>query len=133
MITNAILRLINVLHLLFVSFVLITPITNCNYFLSLHVIVIPFLVLHWVLNNNMCAISVIEKELRKTIYGQSADLNDCLTCKLIEPVYDFKGNNERMSNVIYTIVWLVWTISLSKLIMKCYVGDIRDYMGFFEM
>ena len=112
---------------------MITPITDCNYFLSLHSIIIPFLVFHWMINNNMCVISVLEKSIGESVYGKDYKKDDCFSCRLIEPVYDFKNNNEHMSNFIYSIVLIVWLISMSKLVHKCYIGNITKYMDFFKL
>jgi len=83
------LKLVTLLHTLFVIFVVITPFTNSTYLLFLHFVVIPFIIIHWLLNNNTCALTLMEKKLRKELYKIEDD-NECFTCKLIEPVYDFK-------------------------------------------
>ncbi|AYV76916.1 MAG: hypothetical protein Barrevirus3_36, partial [Barrevirus sp.] len=111
------------------------PFTNMNYFLMLHAIFLPFIMLHWVCNDNTCVLTVIEKSLRKKIYGENnKDVEDsCITCKLIEPVYDFRKNYATFSTIIYTITIILWLISVSKLAYKYNVGEISSYEDLFTI
>lgn len=65
LINKSILVLITVLHLIIVLFIIITPFTNSNYLLLLYVITVPFIILHWVMNNNTCSLTVAEKYIRQ--------------------------------------------------------------------
>lgn len=112
---DLILQLIVVLHFLFVLFVVLTPFIGNNYFLILHVIVIPFMMAHWVMNDNNCALTLMEKKIRHQLYGEEPDPNDCFTYNIIAPVYDFKKNNHEMSHVIYIVTIALWCYSVYKL------------------
>src|SRR4029079_13391473 len=111
---DILLKIITLLHVIFVIFVVVTPFVNSNYFLFVHAIFIPFLLLHWVCNDNTCILTIVERKLRKEL-GQNYDENDCITCRLIEPVYDFRKNYKTFSIIIYTITILLWLISVGKL------------------
>ena len=129
---DILLKLITFLHVIFVLFVVVTPFTNSNYFLFVHAIFIPFLLLHWILNNNTCMLTIVERKLRKEL-GKNTDENDCFTCKLIEPIYDFSKNYKTFSIIIYTITILLWLISLGKLVWKYKNNQITSYKDLFKI
>lgn len=115
MMNDLLLYLIVVLHFMFVLFVVLTPFIGNNYFLILHVIVVPFMMAHWYMNDNNCALTMMEKKLRKNLYGIEPDPNDCFTYNLIAPVYDFKKNNDDMSTIIYLVTIALWGYALLRL------------------
>lgn len=115
MINNVLLDLIVLLHLIFVLFIVITPFIGNNYFLILHAIVVPFMMAHWYMNDNNCALTLMEKRIRTAINGSPPDPNDCFTYNLIAPVYDFKKNNSDFTIFIYLITIALWSVSLYKL------------------
>jgi hypothetical protein len=106
-------------------FVVVTPFTNSNYFLFLHVIIIPFMMFHWVLNDNTCFLTLVEKYLR-TQAGQNIKNEDCFTCRLIEPIYDFEKDNKTLSDIIYIITIFLWVLSFTKLYNKYTNGEISS-------
>ena len=108
----------------------VTPFTNSNYFLLLHAIFVPFLILHWICNDNTCILTIIERKLRKEIYGK-VDEDECITCKLIEPVYDFRKNYKTFTILIYAITILLFLISSGKLYYKYSIGEIRNFRDLF--
>ncbi len=60
-INESILLLISVLHVMVILFVVCAPFSNSNYLLIMHLIIIPFILLHWYINNNNCSLTAIEK------------------------------------------------------------------------
>jgi hypothetical protein len=124
------LYLIKILHILLVLFIIISPFLNINFILALHFIIVPFIILHWILNDNKCALTLIEKNIRNRIYGDENDNNDCFTCKLIEPIYDFKSDYETMSHIIYIITISLWIITSTKLYLKYRCGEIKSFESF---
>lgn len=114
MTNTIILKFITLIHSLIVVFVLLTPFFGSNQLLILHSITIPFIVLHWIVNQTTCAITLTERLMRRKLFGNdSAD--DCISCKIIQPVYDFKMNNSSNIKLIYLIAGILWTISMSRL------------------
>jgi|SaaInlStandDraft_3_1057020.scaffolds.fasta_scaffold41836_1 hypothetical protein len=111
------LQLINIIHVLFIFFVLIIPFTGNNSMLFIHSITIPFMVFHWILNTNKCALSELEKKIRKSSSINSDEIKDedCFTCRIINPIYDFKKNNVDMDKLLYLITLFVWLWGLIKL------------------
>lgn len=59
------LKLISVIHISLICFIVIVPFTNSNYLLMMHAMIVPFIIFHWVLNNNMCALTLVEKKLKR--------------------------------------------------------------------
>lgn len=78
------------------------------------------------LNDNTCVLTTIEKKIRENM-GQKDD-GKCFTCKLIEPVYDFKDNNSEYSALIYGLTISLWLISCCKL-----KSNVRKFNDFFKI
>lgn len=119
------LKAITFAHVVFVFFVILVPFIGSNYLLLLHSIFIPFIILHWICNDNTCVLTVVEKKLRKDLYGEEGD---CITCQLIEPVYDFRKNNKNFSLIIYALAVLLWGISVGKLYYKFSCGEVKSFI-----
>lgn len=126
------LRLIQVLHIIFILFVMLAPFVNSNYFLTLHAIFIPFMISHWICNDNTCCLTLVERNIKKRLDPNYTD-NDCFTCQLIEPVYDFKKNYKEYTVMIYTITILLWMVSVSKLYNRYKSGSITKYKDFLKI
>ena len=62
-----ILKIFTLLHILFLVFVLVSPFSNINYLLLLHSIFVPFMMVHWVANDNTCAITTAERLVKKNL------------------------------------------------------------------
>lgn len=125
------LKIITLSHILLVLFVVLTPFIGSNYFLLLHAIFVPFMMIHWICNDNTCILTVIEKKIRKSIHGDKYKQDDCITCKLIEPVYDFRKNYKTFSVIIYSLTTLLWVISAGKLYCKYKSGQIKSIVDLF--
>lgn len=124
--TCTILTLIQLLHILYILFVVITPFTNNIFFLSMHLIFIPFMMLHWICNENTCALTLMEQTMRYKMYG-TTDKNMCFTAKLIEPVYDFKKNHDEFSTAIYLLTIILWLITVRNLYNKYKNNELGEY------
>lgn len=62
--SNIVANIIWFIHLIFIILVLIVPFSNSPYLLMMHSIFIPFMILHWVTNNDTCVLTTIEKTAR---------------------------------------------------------------------
>lgn len=112
-------------HFIIVCLVIGVPFFGNNYLLFMHSICVPFMMLHWLMNDNTCVLSLIEIELRKKL-NLSTDKKQCFTCQLINPIYDFKANNEKWTEYIYIITTSLWFISLYKLYSMYERGEISN-------
>jgi hypothetical protein len=126
------LHLIVLLHILFIIFVILAPFSNIKYLLVMHAITVPFMLLHWITNNNTCALTLIERNVRKHLYGSSHSDSDCFSCRLIEPVYDF-ANNMGSSNVFFYITTItLWLITIYNIRQKFLSGEISSFYDLFR-
>jgi hypothetical protein len=128
-----VLRTITLLHIIFLLFVIVTPFTNSNYFMLLHSIFIPFLLLHWALNDNTCALTIVERYTRKQLYGTAYEDDDCITCRLIEPVYNFNNDHDQFNKLIIFATLMLWSVSMYKLYLKYKSGEINSWKHLFIM
>ncbi len=127
------LKLITLVHIMLVLFVVIVPFTSSHYFLMLHAMFVPFMIVHWLLNNHMCALTLVEKFIRKRVYKEGYEKEDCITCKLIEPIYDFNNDTELMAKVVYGITIGLWFISSGKLVCKYKSGEFSSVKEMFML
>lgn len=124
------LKSITIIHILLILFVTLVPFFNDNFLLLLHIMIVPFILLHWLMNDNNCSLTLIEKSLRKKLYG-SSDLT-CFTCQLIEPVYDFNKNFDRMTKILYIVTISLIILSTYKMYNKYKLGEIKTILDLFD-
>jgi hypothetical protein len=127
LLNDTILTLITVLHLIVIIFIVATPFTNSNYLMSLHAILVPFIIFHWWLNNNTCSLTVAEKFIRQQAYGEEVKEDDCFTYKFIAPIYDFNKNYDSYSTFTYIFTFTLWGITLYNLSWKYKTGEIQNF------
>lgn len=114
--------IIVLLHVGFLLFVTLGPNSNNNYSIFLHFITIPFLMLHWILDNKTCAIVIMEKMARK-LFGHPCESKDCVSAQLIFPIYELPKNHPRYAKSIYFI-------SISLMAMSGFMLYSRYEQGF---
>ncbi len=127
LINDTILLLINVLHLIVILFVIASPFSNSNYLLFMHAIVVPFILLHWILNNNTCSLTVAEKYIRSKTYGVDANEDECFTYQFIAPIYDFNKNYDSFSYFTYTLTIGLWVVTMYNLYGRVQEGKINSW------
>jgi len=123
MLDEVILKLIMLCHYAIILCVVGIPFTSNNYLLVMHFICVPFMMGHWYMNDNTCALTMIEIELRRKL-GYNVNKDECFTCQLIEPVYDFKANNKEWETYLYVISTCLWLITTYKLFSMYARGEI---------
>lgn len=125
-----IIRLIQIIHFCVILSVLLVPFTNSNYFLMLHSVFIPFMILHWLTNNNTCVLTTAEKYLKNADTPEKEE--ECFTCKLINPIFDFTKDNEKLTRYIYIITIGMWLLSVLKLSLKYKNNEIKKFKDLFK-
>jgi hypothetical protein len=125
------LKLISGIHIIFICFVVFAQFFDSNYILFIHSIIMPFIMFHWLLNNNMCALTLLETKLREKITGNVNNKKECISCKIIEPIYDFKNNYADRAKFIYGATTTLWIISLIRLYFRYKRGFIKTYHDLF--
>lgn len=99
---------IRLIHALVVAFFVLAPFTNNQQILTMHLILVPFLLLHWVTNQSVCALT----ELEKILCGKQ---HDCETFmgKIMGPIYTFQTPENEDAFVWYGLIAL-WLFTLYK-------------------
>lgn len=120
-------KVIQSVHILLMVMIIYIPFTNSPYLLMLHALFIPFLWLHWLTNNDTCVLTMLEKKLK------GVEDDECFTCQLINPIFNFKKSNQDASKMIYTITIGLWLISVGKLAYKISIGEIKDIRDLFML
>ena len=128
---DIIVKIVSFIHIIYILFVVATPFTTSTYFLLLHAVTVPFMIAHWLCNDNTCVLTIIERKLRGM--EKDKDDNDCFTCKLIEPVYDFNKNYKTFSALIYVLVVSLWLVSAGKLYCGYRSGAISSLEDLFTI
>lgn len=121
--------IIAILHITFLIFMVAIPFTTSNYFLMMHVIIVPFVVMHWVCEQSICAVSMAEKKIRK----MCGDESGCISCDIVEPVYNFEKNHRSMSVWIYGTAIGFWFLSIYGLVTKYNNGGIVKMKDMFRV
>lgn len=75
-------KFVRVLHYLFMAFMVLTPFVGNELMLSYHFITVPFLLLHWIMNNDTCALTLMESKLLGLPEAQT------FTGSVIKPIYN---------------------------------------------
>lgn len=97
--------LVKLAHLLLLLFVISVPLcSNSVYFLILHSLFIPLMCLHWYLNNDVCALTEMEKFLTN-----KKNNKDTFIGSILGPVYEPKSDD------VLKITLVLWMITLYKL------------------
>ena len=102
-------HIIGLIHYLLIVFIIGTPFFGSEYFMSLHLVIIPFIMLHWITNQSVCALTELEKLIKgekdddKTFFGQ-----------VVGPVYKFRTQGDE-NTFLWTLLIGLWLISLYKL------------------
>jgi len=115
--------LIQIIHILVILFIFLTPLFESEYMLTLHMVLIPFIMLHWLTNQTVCALTEIEKMVR----GEASD-EGTFFGKLMTPIYKSESFIGRLAAPFHTFkdedeekraVWigliLLWIITLLRL------------------
>lgn len=104
---NALLaNLVKLLHVLFIAWVVITPFTHSKPLLVLHLIIVPFLWLHWAVNDDTCALTILECKLR------GVDSSRSFFHRLVSPVY--KISNADAKSMAWAASVVLWLLTARK-------------------
>lgn len=83
-------------HFILVLFVILAPVSKMPSILIIHITFCMSLIIHWINNNDVCSLSVLESKLRGLDYTQS------FTHKFIGPVYNI--SKKSWTKILYVIV-----------------------------
>lgn len=116
--------IIRLVHTLILLFITTAPFLGGEYYLSIHFLVIPFILIHWLTNQTICALTEMEKLVRgtrddeQTIFGQIFTpiyKSETFIGKLVRPIFEFK-DEDMEKRVVWVGIILLWLITLVRLI-----------------
>lgn len=96
-----------------------------------NIIIIPFIILHWYMNNNKCILTLAENTFRKNSYNDNEQ--DGFIDKLILPIYDFNKNHIDMSLILYLIMFLALIGSSSHLFYNYKIGKFNGVKDLYDL
>ena len=96
--------IIRIIHIILILMTLLIPFFGNTMLRTMYFISIPFLFIHWITNNDVCVLSIIEKIVRGL-----DDNENCFMCNLLSPV--FKINHLSMSYIMYIVTFLLWVLN----------------------
>ncbi len=96
--------IIKLIHLLFIMFIILVPlISSDSYILFLHLLAIPTMMFHWLLNSDKCILTEIEKRITKR--------NDTFIGSVLGPIYSPQPHNIRVTCVV------LWFMTFNKFLI----------------
>lgn len=122
---------IKFIHLLVVLYVVLTPFINIKFLLGTYLFLIPVMIIHWICNDNTCILTSIEKKIRQES-GDYTD-NNCFTCKIIDPIYNFNDNSDIYSVITYVSTICLWLYSIYVVIGKIKNKEISKFDDMFRI
>jgi hypothetical protein len=104
MLSNSVIAsIIKLCHWGLILFILLAPILGSEMLLTYHTIIIPGILIHWLTNNNMCSLTLLESKLTNTPTDKT------FIGKILFPF--FEVNNY----AIYAIIIGLWLFSIYRL------------------
>jgi len=102
-------ELVRLIHILFVLFVVLVPFTNNEFWLTIHFIIVPFVMLHWLTNQSVCAFTELEKMLRGTTEDSETFIG-----QIVGPIYTFQSQGQE-NMFVWFITIVLWLVTVYKL------------------
>ena len=97
--------IVKIIHLLFVLFVLVAPFSTNRKILDFYIVLIPFLFLHWITNNDTCAFTELEKFLTNKQKNE-----DTFIGSIVSPIFKITNRD------YYLITIVLFLIALNNLL-----------------
>jgi hypothetical protein len=113
------------------------PFIGNEYLLSLHLLIVPFIMLHWLTNQTVCALTELEKLVRggcedgDTIFGQIMTpiyKDESFIGRIIAPIHTFEDADAEKRAVWIGLICL-WVITLARLWPTGFRQLRRDFEG----
>ena len=121
--------IIKLIHWLVFLFIILTPFFGNDYLMTMHLLVVPFIMLHWATNQSVCALTEIEK----LVTGAARD-EETFFGKVVGPIYKFKTQKEENLFVwtAMTTLWFVTFVRLQKTDFAHLRADIAAVQAMFR-
>lgn len=130
---------VQIIHILVRMFILLTPFIGDQYFLSMHAVTIPFVMLHWYTNQTVCALTEMEKFVSgkkddDTFFGQifvPIYKNESFIGTILKPVYTVRDKDEE-KRLVWIGLTFLWFITLYRLSQSDF-GYLRSEIARFTL
>jgi|APGre2960657444_1045066.scaffolds.fasta_scaffold05712_2 hypothetical protein len=99
--------LVRAIHLGFIAWMIYAPFSGIDEFLVLHVIIVPFLMLHWLTSSSGCFLTLLEKNMR----GLGTD-NESFIHSIVAPIYVI--DDASLKYVVMAATLGLWAVSLRR-------------------
>lgn len=100
--------IIFILHIITLIFAIIAPFSNDSTLLSFYIMILPFVMSHWIIDMDACVFTFLEM----CLFKKSA--SECYTNKFLKPIY--RINNRTGYTYYYIIGIILWLIALYRLV-----------------
>jgi hypothetical protein len=114
--------IIRLIHWALVLFILVVPFFGSEYYLTIHLLIVPFIVLHWLTNQSVCALTEIEKFMT----GKEED-DETFFGKVMGPIYKFHSRKDE-DLFLYGLMTVLFTITFIKLQRLGFVQLKEDFV-----
>lgn len=95
------------LHLALVAFMVLAPFSASRAVLVAHLVLTPFLWLHWLLNSDACALTLLEQQLRGGVPATQTFMH-----ALVSPVY--RPSDAGVRALSWAASVLLWLVTLAR-------------------
>ena len=109
--------LIWVLHAAYIAFMALAPFSSSRTLLVMHALTTPALWVHWLLNDDQCALTMLEKAVR----GVGDDRS--FFHALVSPVYKVRDADVRAACWVASAA--LWAVTMSKVTWRDVVEELR--------
>ena len=99
--------IIRYFHVALIMFMIMIPFSKNINLIRLHLILIPFLIAHWLTNNDTCALTELEKYLSNKTCNY-----DTMIGSIVGPVFKLENADQISRYLVYTGSILLWSVSL---------------------
>lgn len=112
---NTIDKMIKIIHILLILLLFYIPFFSKNKDLNiLYCIIIPFIVMHWILKQNICVCTILEKRIFNYFNINSKYY---FMHKLFNGIYDATNNLHQISLIfLYIFIFSLWIICFNKIL-----------------
>jgi hypothetical protein len=101
--------IIKALHFLLVVFIIGAPFFGDAYLQTMHLLIVPFIMMHWITNQSVCALT----EMEKLVTGKDCD-DETFFGQVVGPVYKFHTRREE-NFFLWALLIILWSITVFKL------------------
>lgn len=107
---------IRAMHVAYVAFVALAPFSGNRAALVLHALTTPVVWLHWILNDDRCALTVLEKAVR------GVDDDASFFHALVSPVFRVEDGDVRAACWVVSIA--LWAVTVNQLTWADVVAEL---------